>query len=244
MQRVDLNKPGEKKKIVIAAGLGLVAIVFLWWALFGFGGGRTSTTARPTASPTPQRTAQNAGRSNPTTVSADVKPFEAYTKLNSNRRPTVLRKRSAIYLLITSRPNSRSKLNRRPRLLRQRRHRQFCWHQFLLQMSTLALVISNLKPRATSSHPTCASTSMAASSPRLTKARSNSRRRSRRHLSLTRVCARSWSVLLTTDFTQINCRSTLRRRLHPTTPTSASSVHRIESAILRWFRNETTRTSS
>ena len=81
MQRVDLNKPGEKKKIVIAAGLGLVAIVFLWWALFGFGGGGTSTTARPTASPTPQRTAQNAGRSNPTAVSADVKPFAAYTEI-------------------------------------------------------------------------------------------------------------------------------------------------------------------
>jgi len=81
MQRVDLNKPGEKKKIVIAAGLGLVAVVFLWWALLGFGGGGTPTTARPTASPTPQRTAQNAGRSNPTTVSADVKPFEAYTEI-------------------------------------------------------------------------------------------------------------------------------------------------------------------
>jgi hypothetical protein len=81
MQRVDLNKPGEKKKIVIAAGLGLVAIVFLWWALFGFGGDGAPSTVRTTASPTPQRAAQNADRSNPRPVSADVKPFEAYTEI-------------------------------------------------------------------------------------------------------------------------------------------------------------------
>jgi hypothetical protein len=81
MQRVDLNKPGEKKKIVIAAGLGLVAIVFLWWALFGFGSGTPQTTARPSASPTPPRTAQSTGRSNPATASPDVKSFESYKEI-------------------------------------------------------------------------------------------------------------------------------------------------------------------
>ena len=30
MQVVDLNKPGEKKKLLIAAGLGLGAILVLW----------------------------------------------------------------------------------------------------------------------------------------------------------------------------------------------------------------------
>ena len=37
MQLVDLSKPGEKKKLLFAAGLGFGAIVVLWWALFGFG---------------------------------------------------------------------------------------------------------------------------------------------------------------------------------------------------------------
>jgi len=46
----DLSKPGEKKKLVFAAILGLVAIVFLWWTFFGFG----SSTA-PTRSPVVQQ---------------------------------------------------------------------------------------------------------------------------------------------------------------------------------------------
>jgi hypothetical protein len=56
MPLVDLNKPGEKKKLIWAAVLGLVAIIFLWWTLFGFGNRTTArTTARATASPTPIR---------------------------------------------------------------------------------------------------------------------------------------------------------------------------------------------
>ena len=80
MQAVDLSKPGEKKKIIVAAGLGLVAIMFLWWALFGFGSG-TPTAARPSASPTPQRAAQNTGRPSNPGVSQEVKPFEAFTEV-------------------------------------------------------------------------------------------------------------------------------------------------------------------
>ena len=56
MQRVDLNKPGEKKKLISAAVLGLVAILVLWWVFFS-SDGRTPT-ARPTPSPSPQRAAQ------------------------------------------------------------------------------------------------------------------------------------------------------------------------------------------
>ncbi|HKU74282.1 MAG TPA: hypothetical protein VJR02_10200 [Pyrinomonadaceae bacterium] len=55
MQVVDLSKPGEKKKLLIAAALGLGAILVLWWALFGFGSS-TPPPTRATASPTPQRT--------------------------------------------------------------------------------------------------------------------------------------------------------------------------------------------
>lgn len=54
MQLVDLNKPGEKKKLLFAGLLGLGAILVLWWAFFGFGS-TTRPPARATASPTPQR---------------------------------------------------------------------------------------------------------------------------------------------------------------------------------------------
>lgn len=63
----DLSKPGEKRKLIVAAILGLIAIVFLWWTLFGFGatatpnrpaaqqqpGGRTNPRGAPQPSPTP-----------------------------------------------------------------------------------------------------------------------------------------------------------------------------------------------
>jgi hypothetical protein len=56
MQLADLSKPGEKKKVIVAGALGLVAILVLWWTLIGFDSGKP--TVRPTASPTPARTQQ------------------------------------------------------------------------------------------------------------------------------------------------------------------------------------------
>ena len=47
MELVDFNKPGEKKKLIWAGVLGLVAILFLWWTFIGFGSG-TPTASRPT----------------------------------------------------------------------------------------------------------------------------------------------------------------------------------------------------
>lgn len=51
MELADFSKPGEKKKLISAAILGLVAILFLWWTFIGFGSskpspGRTSATAQ------------------------------------------------------------------------------------------------------------------------------------------------------------------------------------------------------
>jgi hypothetical protein len=61
MPLVDLNNSGEKKKLIWAAVLGLVAIIFLWWTLIGFGSSSSSrTAARPASTPNPQRS--NAGQ--------------------------------------------------------------------------------------------------------------------------------------------------------------------------------------
>src|SRR5262245_6641730 len=61
MPLVDLNKPGEKKKVIWASVLGLVAIIFLWWTFIGFGSSSPRASVKPTATPTPQRapTGQN-----------------------------------------------------------------------------------------------------------------------------------------------------------------------------------------
>jgi len=51
MQAVDFSKPGEKKKVIWAAVLGLVAVVFLWWTFFGFGSSKPTNTSRAAATP-------------------------------------------------------------------------------------------------------------------------------------------------------------------------------------------------
>jgi hypothetical protein len=81
MQLVDLSKPGEKKKLIWAGALGLGAIIVLWWVFIGFDSA-PKTAARPTASPTPPRTAQqNAPRPNSATVSPEVKNVQAFTEV-------------------------------------------------------------------------------------------------------------------------------------------------------------------
>ena len=52
MQLFDPNNPNEKKKMIVAAVLGLAAILVLGYLLLG-GGGSTKPTTRATASPTP-----------------------------------------------------------------------------------------------------------------------------------------------------------------------------------------------
>lgn len=50
MQFSDINNPQERKKLILAIVLGLIAIVFLWWAVFGFG---------PSSKPTVRQTNSN-----------------------------------------------------------------------------------------------------------------------------------------------------------------------------------------
>jgi len=54
----DLSKPGEKRKLIWASILGLVALVFLWWTFIGFGSSSSTNTQRATATPTTRRGTQ------------------------------------------------------------------------------------------------------------------------------------------------------------------------------------------
>jgi len=78
MEFIDLSKPGEKKKVLLAGILGLVAILFLWWTFFGFGKSNSSvkppTTAGPAASPTPAARETRASNT-PSGVVADIAQF-------------------------------------------------------------------------------------------------------------------------------------------------------------------------
>ena|ERR1041385_2971819 len=58
MELVDLSKPGEKKKLISAAVLGVAALIVLWWAFFGFGGSTPTTRPQPSASPQRAQTTQ------------------------------------------------------------------------------------------------------------------------------------------------------------------------------------------
>ena len=60
MALVDLSKPGEKKKLIFAAVLGLGAILVLYWVLIGFDSRPTQPTRTTTT--TPQRPTTTAQR--------------------------------------------------------------------------------------------------------------------------------------------------------------------------------------
>lgn len=62
MPLVDLNKPGEKKKVIWASVLGLVALIFLWWTFVGFGSSSSRTAARTTPQQNPQRPGQGSAQ--------------------------------------------------------------------------------------------------------------------------------------------------------------------------------------
>lgn len=53
MQASDIRNPNERNKLILAGSLGLVAILFLWWTFFGFGGSPSTGVVRPAGQPTP-----------------------------------------------------------------------------------------------------------------------------------------------------------------------------------------------
>jgi hypothetical protein len=61
MQLSDIRNPAERNKLILAAVLGLVALLFLWWTLFGFGTSNapSKTGAKVTPSPSPRTVTTN-----------------------------------------------------------------------------------------------------------------------------------------------------------------------------------------
>lgn len=55
MPAADIRNPSERKKLIGAVVLGLLALILLWWTFFGFGGSSTNTAQRATPNPTPSR---------------------------------------------------------------------------------------------------------------------------------------------------------------------------------------------
>jgi hypothetical protein len=53
MQLSDIQNPNERKKLIGAGVLGLVAILLLWWTFFGFGSSAPKVSQRPVTQPTP-----------------------------------------------------------------------------------------------------------------------------------------------------------------------------------------------
>lgn len=72
MQIADLNDPGDRKKLIWAALLGLVAILVLWWTFIGFGSSAKPVAQKTAVSPsTPgaRSTARNATTQTPSDLS-------------------------------------------------------------------------------------------------------------------------------------------------------------------------------
>lgn len=50
MQVGDIRNPSERNKLILATGLGIVALLFLWWTFFGFGNSNQSPSPPATQS--------------------------------------------------------------------------------------------------------------------------------------------------------------------------------------------------
>ncbi len=69
MQIGDIRNPADRNKLILAGALGLVALLFLWWTLFGFGSSPNKVTPRAAGQPTPSvARGATAARNQPQTV--------------------------------------------------------------------------------------------------------------------------------------------------------------------------------
>lgn len=72
MQKVDVQNPSERKKLILAGLLGIVAIIFLWWAFFGFGGTPKKVTQSTTGNRTNSAVARTAASKVPPATAVDL----------------------------------------------------------------------------------------------------------------------------------------------------------------------------
>lgn len=76
MQIAEVKNPSEKKKLLLAGGLGVVAILFLWWTFFGFGSDSKVATPRPIGQPTPANARDRTTRPAPQTADLEKPNLE------------------------------------------------------------------------------------------------------------------------------------------------------------------------
>jgi len=74
MQPSDIQNPAERKKLIWAGALGLIALVLLWWTFFGFGSSTNKVAPRRaanTSSPGDNRAISANPQPSPTEISDD-----------------------------------------------------------------------------------------------------------------------------------------------------------------------------
>jgi hypothetical protein len=79
MQLSDIRNPGERNKLILAGVLGIVALVFLWWTLFGFGSSPKPVSTRPAVQPSPSGVAHS------TTTRAAPQTVVEFTEADLNQ---------------------------------------------------------------------------------------------------------------------------------------------------------------
>jgi hypothetical protein len=87
MQATDIRNPSERNKLILAGALGLVAILFLWWTLFGFGSGSKTGVQRPAGQAPPSVTNRVPSKLSPSSVVEPSEPAQADLGPIKYRRP-------------------------------------------------------------------------------------------------------------------------------------------------------------
>src|SRR6266850_2361480 len=80
MAAAEIRSSSDQKKVILAVGLGVVALIALWWTLFGFGGSskpRTRNNASTAiASPAPDQSKNPKAAPSPVINLAEIGPVD------------------------------------------------------------------------------------------------------------------------------------------------------------------------
>jgi hypothetical protein len=107
MQLSDIRNPAERNKLIVAAVLGLVAILFLWWTLFGFGSSKPTvrTGAKPSPSPVASGVPQKPGENVPEFRGADLEQLQPIYVKYANVATQEARRNIFVYYEPTPKPS-------------------------------------------------------------------------------------------------------------------------------------------